>query len=129
MGTILDHGVTRVVCTRLSDEVTNYKLGYHIDIRNRKIENKVLKLNYVFKANYREKIGEIIVEGNIAYKDSLKVLKDLEKNWSEKTELHHWIYNIIFRNAVIMVMDLSRHLGLPPPMNIPELKPEKTRKT
>lgn len=123
MGSVVDHRITRVECKRMKDSIANYKLSYHFDIPKKRIEDKVLKIDYKFFIYYREDVGEIVVEGGLSYKDSPKVLKELEKKWNQNTGAQKKIYNAIYRNAVTMVMDLSRHVGLPPPTLLPEINP------
>lgn len=125
MGEIAEHIVRRVECKRNSEIESNYRLSYHIDIPKRAIEKKVLRLDYVFTLNYVEALGDITVEGTIIYKDSPKNLKNLDEKWKDALDVQHKLYNIIFRNSVVMVMDMARHVGLPPPIKIPVLNPEK----
>jgi hypothetical protein len=123
MGTIVNHRITRVECKREKEEIKNYALSYNIDIQKKKIENKVLKMDYAFTILYREGMGGITVEGSLSYKDTLKALKEADKKWSENTELQRRVYNVIFRNSIIMVMDMARHVGLPSPIPLPDLQP------
>ncbi len=121
MGEVVEHTLSRVECKRKAEDITNYGLSYNIDIPRREIKKKLLHMGYVFHLIYSEDIGEIIVEGDISYKDTQKALKDIEKNWDTNMELRNRVFNIIFRNSVVMVMDIARHVGLPPPINIPKL--------
>ena len=123
MGRFVDHNISRVECKRMSDDAADYKLSYNFDITNREIENKVLKIDYVFTIAHKEDVGQIVIEGSIGYKDGPKTLKDVNKNWEKNLDFQKRLYNLIFRNAVTMVMDISRHLGLPSPIFFPEINP------
>ncbi len=125
MGEIAEHTVNRVECKRTGEITSDYRLSYHIDIPKRTVEKKALKLDYVFSLRYVEDLGVVTVEGTIIYKDSPKNLKNLDENWKDMVDIQHRLYNIIFRNSVVMVMDMARHVGLPPPIKIPVLNPEK----
>ncbi len=126
MGKIVDHSVTRVECKRLIEDIADYQLSYQFNIKERKIEGKVLKVTYIFTLTYREGIGDAVIEGSLSYKDSPKNLKNLNKKWGEDRELERKIYNLIFRNSITMIMDLTRHLGLPPPIFLPKIEPGET---
>jgi hypothetical protein len=123
LGSFVDHDVSRVECKRLASEISDYRLSYNFDITKREIENKVLKINYVFTIEYKEEVGQIVIEGSIGYKDGPKTLKDLNKNWDKNIDFQKRLYNLIFRNGVTMMMDISRHLGLPSPIFFPEINP------
>jgi hypothetical protein len=124
MGSIENHSVKRVEVKRTVNEYTRYKLSYNFDIVNRKIEKKLLNVDYLFSVDYVENIGRIEVEGTVSYKDTAKALKDLDGNWDKDVPARKMIYNNILRNGLSMVLDLTRHLGLPPPILIPEIRPK-----
>jgi hypothetical protein len=124
MGSIVEHKIKRIDCKRLKDEITKYGLTYNFDIPKKEVIDKILKLDYIFNIYYKEGIGEVTVEGSLGYKDTLKVLKDAEQNFEKNAELQQRIYNVIFKNAITLVLDLTRHLGLPSPVFLPEIKPE-----
>jgi hypothetical protein len=123
MGRIVNHVVKSLECRRQKEEISNYKLSYNFEVQNRRIEDKILKIDYVFTISYNEEVGEIIVVGSLGYKDTSKLLKTIDGNWEQKIDVQKRIYNVIYRNALFMVMDLSRHLGLPPPVFLPEITP------
>jgi hypothetical protein len=126
MGNVVDHRIKRVECKRKKDEkITNYKLSYFFDMPRMEIESKVLKIDYVFTIFYKEDIGEVVVEGSLGYKDTPTALKEVEADWKNSTEVQTKIYNVIIRNAITLVMDLVRHVGLPPPILIPKIEVEK----
>ena len=124
MGRFTDHTVRRVECKRTVDEISDFRLSYNFNITKKEIENKVFNIEYTFTIEYKEDVGLVVVEGALSYKDTPKALKDLSKNWDENTVFQQRLFNLIFRNAVTMVMDLSRHLDLPAPIFFPEIRPD-----
>ena len=124
MGQFADHTIRRVECKRTADEISDLRLSYNFDISKKEIVNKAFNIEYIFTIEYKEDMGLVVVEGALSYNDTPKVLKDLSKNWNENTVFQRRLYNLIFRNAVTMVMDISRHLGLPAPIFYPEIQPE-----
>jgi|GEM_PF-5255809 len=124
MGRFTDHTVRRVECKRTVEEISDFRLNYNFDVSKREVVNKALNIEYTFTIEYKEGVGLVVVEGAISYTDTPKVLKDLGKKWDGNTAFQGRLYNLIFRNAVTMVMDLSRHLGLPAPIFFPEISPE-----
>jgi hypothetical protein len=124
MGSVVEHKIKRIDCKRLKDEITKYGLTYNFEVPNKEVVNKILKIDYVFNIYYKEGVGEVTVEGSLGYKDTQKVLKDAEEKFEENVELQQRIYNVIFRNAITLVLDLTRHLGLPAPVFLPEIKPD-----
>ncbi len=123
MGQFIDHTVGRVECKRMISDISDYKLSYDFNITKREVENKVLKIEYVFTINYAEEVGHIVIEGSIGYKDTAKTLKDVNKTWDKNIDFQKRLYNLILRNGVTMILDLSRHLGLPAPIFFPEIDP------
>jgi hypothetical protein len=107
----------------MANEISDYRLSYNFDITKREIENKILKISYVFTIEYKEEVGQILIEGSIGYKDGQKTLKDLNKNWEKNIDFQKRLYNLIFRNGVTLMMDVSRHLELPSPIFFPEINP------
>lgn len=122
-GRITDHRIRRVECRRDAEEIDDYRLSYHIDITKKEIVDKALRIAYAFSVTYGEGVGAVYVEGELSYKDTPKALRDVEKKWDEQRELQSRVYNVIFRNSVIMVMDMARHVGLPSPVPLPRLQP------
>ncbi len=127
MGRFTDHTVRRVECKRTVDEISDFRLSYNFNITKKEIENKVFNIEYTFTIEYKEDVGLVVVEGALSYKDTPKALKDLSKNWDENTVFQQRLFNLIFRNAVTMVMDLSRHLDLPAPIFFPEIRPDQLK--
>ena len=127
MGRFTDHTVRRVECKRSVDEISDFRLSYNFNITKKEIENKVFNIEYTFTIEYKEDVGLVVVEGALSYKDTPKALKDLSKNWDENTVFQQRLFNLIFRNAVTMVMDLSRHLDLPAPIFFPEIRPDQLK--
>ncbi len=124
MGQFDDHTIRRVECKRTVDEISDFRLSYNFDITKKEIVNKSFNIEYTFTIEYKEGVGLVVVEGALSYNDTPKVLKDLSKNWDGNTDFQRRLYNLIFRNAVTMILDLSRHLGLPAPIFFPEIQPE-----
>jgi len=124
MGRVVEHRIKRVECRREAEDFDRYTLSYHIEISSRRVEGKVLKLAYGFHAYYKDEVGEVTVEGELSYEDTAKALKDIDKSWEKNLELQQRIYNLILRSSITLVMDLTRHVGLPPPIAMPELKVE-----
>lgn len=123
------HRIDSVTCERNKDpeEIKEYTRGYDFNIEGRELKSinvgkrkmKVLRIGYSLTINYAEDIGAIRIKGSIEYEDTPKRLKEIESGWDEEADLQTMVFNSIFSTAIPLVMDISRHVGLPSPIPIP----------
>lgn len=92
-------------------------------------KNNVAKINFVFQTNYLEsnkKIGYINLEGSIIYKGKTKkIINEWKKNKKLIKETVLPVMNTILRRCLIRSMSLAEEVALPPPSNLPVMKPKK----
>lgn len=98
------------------------------DVREVKVSNlgkKALALDFEFVTKYKPKIGEARIDGEIVY--MAKKNKDILKKWKKKKKLPENIsievLNHIFRRCLVKVANLTDDLQLPPPLQMPRVKP------
>ncbi len=108
------------------EKIERYQLDYKIDYGDRKLikKEKLLEVEFTFIISYLKNIGSIKVQGKVYFSDTLKNLKEIDKNWGNDKEIQRQAINTIFKNIIAMVFDTTRHMGLPPPAMLPQFSPE-----
>ncbi len=108
------------------EKIEKYKLDYKIDYGDRKLikKKKLLEVKFTFIISYLKDIGSIKVQGKVYFSDTLKNLKEIDKNWGNDKEIQRQAINTLFKNIIAMVFDTTRHMGLPPPAVLPQFSPE-----
>lgn len=93
---------------------------------------KLLKFNFTFSTKYEKHIGEITINGNVIYLDQEKNIKQILDTWKKnKTinkELMSQILNLILTKCNIRALSLSEEIALPPPINLPIVRPKQEEK-
>ena len=82
-----------------------------------------LRVSFRFDADYEPNIALISVSGSAVYTDKPSVIDAVLKKQSQEKKLDDKVLNqalgVIQLNAHIKVLELSRHLALPPHIRIP----------
>jgi len=118
------------------EDISEFSRNYDFNIEERKLEStsignkklKVLRICYSFSINYTEDVGAIRIKGAIDYEGTEKRLKELDSNWDKEADFQTTVFNFIFANAIPLILDLSRHIGLPSPVPLPILTRDDVKK-
>lgn len=82
-----------------------------------------LVVGFTFETVYEPKIGSIMLEGELLYKDDN--VKEITEDWKKHKKLPDKvaipILNAIFRKCLLKVMNEAEDLQLPPPMRFPSV--------
>ena len=95
-------------------------------------KDKATKINFTFETTYKtdkKTIGEIQIGGNVIFRGEREKIQEMwtkEKKLPEDIALH--VMNNILRKSITRVIDLSEQLMLPPPINLPLIRPKKEKK-
>lgn len=99
------------------------------DVTTPIFKEKATRIDFIFQTTYKtdkETIGEIQIGGNVIYRGQREKIRDTwidEKKLPEDIALQ--VMNNILRRSITRVIDLSEHLMLPPPINLPTIRPKK----
>lgn len=87
---------------------------------------RCLSIDFEFLTTYKPEIAEIKIVGSVLYTDSeqKKILKDWRKNKKlpEKTDIE--IKNFLLRKCLILGINLSAEMNVPPPIAFPIVLPK-----
>lgn len=88
-----------------------------------KKKEDALEIGFEFITKYEPDVGEIKIAGNVMYigdkiKNVLSVWKK-EKNIQKEVEIE--IKNFLFRKCMILGINLSEQMNLPPPLMFPRM--------
>jgi len=95
-------------------------------------KEKATKINFTFETTYKtdkKTIGEIQICGNVIFRGQREKIQEMwtkEKKLPEDIALN--VMNNILRKSITRVIDLSEQLMLPPPINLPLIRPKKEQK-
>jgi len=99
------------------------------DVKEISIQNlgkKSLSMDFEFLTSYEPEIGKITIEGNLLFlADSNEaVLKQWKKDKSLPEDVSVQVLNHLFRKCLIKMATMADELQLPPPIQIPRVKPK-----
>lgn len=99
-----------------------------IDVRG--LDKKALSMEFEFGTKYDPDVAEIRIEGNAIFmaKDNATVLKQWDKDKSLPEEVSVEVLNHLFRRCLIKISSLADDLQLPPPIQLPMVKPKEEKK-
>ena len=89
-------------------------------------KQKALSIEYEFTTNYDPKLAEIKITGDILYlaKNNATVMKDWKKNKKLPDDVNIDILNNLFRRCLIKIAGIADDLQLPPPLQLPRVRPK-----
>jgi len=95
------------------------------------IKKKVLGLGFEFTTKYDPGIGEIKITGEVLYLSDKNAL--LLKRWKSKKVLPEnvnvEVLNHLFRQCLLKISNLADDLQLPPPIQLPRVRPKKEQES
>jgi hypothetical protein len=90
---------------------------------------EAIKFYFEFKINYEEKIGSIILTGNVLYFDEPKKIKEIISSWNKNKkvppEITTPVLNTVLFKCNIKALELSQDVNLPPHIPLPKLQTKK----
>lgn len=88
---------------------------------------KALKIDFDFLINYDPQIAQIKMSGNVMYVggDAKKILNKWKKDKSLPKDMDVEVKNFLFRKCLVLGLNLSEDLQLPPPLFFPRIVPKK----
>ena len=89
------------------------------------LNKKALEMTFEFTTDYAPGIGEIKLGGNLLYlaEKNAPILKQwkAKKQVTEKVSVE--VLNHLFRRCLLKIANIAEDLQLPPPLQIPRVKP------
>lgn len=92
-------------------------------------KEKATKVSFTFQTTYKtdkKTIGEIEISGNLLLRGDREKIRE---KWKEEKKLPDEIalnvMNNILRKSITRAIELSENLMLPPPINLPLIRPKK----
>lgn len=87
---------------------------------------KALSISFDFTTTYSPGIGEIKMTGELLYlaDDNKKILAEWKKNKKIPDNVSLEVLNHLFRRCLIKITGLADDLQLPPPIQLPIVKPK-----
>ena len=90
------------------------------------LKKKVLGLGFEFLTKYDPGVGEIKIKGEVLYMSDKNA--QVLKKWKDKKvlpdDMNIEILNNLFRQCLLKVSNLADDLQLPPPIQLPKVKPK-----
>jgi len=89
------------------------------------LDKKALSLGFEFVTEYGPDLAEIRIEGNLLFLagDNAPVLKQWKKDKTIPEDVSVPVLNHLFRRCLIKIAGLADELQLPPPLQLPIVKP------
>ena len=92
---------------------------------------KVSKIDFEFRTQYthsKKVVGYITFTGSVLYKGNIE---NIHTSWKDERKLPDdvamVVMNNILRKCISRAIDISEQIMLPPPINLPSVKPKKTQ--
>lgn len=97
------------------------------DLSLGKTKQNGLRFKFEFTSKYNPDLAEIKINGDVMYlEDAVKVKKILDE-WKKDKKIDKEILTPVLNSALtkcnIQALILSKEVNLPPPLNLPKLKP------
>lgn len=85
-----------------------------------------LKFTFEFTSDYKPKVGEIVLEGNIVYMDEEKKVREILSSWKKEKKIPPDIMKSLLNNVLsrcnIQALIISQYASLPPPIPLPKVE-------
>jgi hypothetical protein len=95
------------------------------EITVQNLNKKALSMSFEFTTHYSPGMGEIKLEGNLLFLASRTpaILKKWNKDKSLPEDVSVAVLNHLFRRCLIKISAIADDLQLPPPVQLPVVKP------
>ena len=93
------------------------------------INKKAIDMQFEFRTSYAPNIGEIVVGGSLLYlaEKNLPILKQWKSKKTIPENVSLEVLNHLFRHCLLKIANLADDLQLPPPLQLPTVKPAKDK--
>lgn len=122
--------ISRVEAKRLKDgEISG--LGINIALDDVSVKNGEVVIKYTYTADYQDKVGELVVQGELVAREEARLLKEIEERWKKEKKLPD-----VFAEAVLNNVNYAcaangtlvvRAVNLSPPMIPPRIEVAKPK--
>lgn len=102
------------------------------DVRERSMDipgmvgkkDPVVGIDFEFQTEYKPEVGSIKIAGEVIYTglDNKKILKEWEKNKKLPIEVEVEVKNFLLKKCLLLGIDISEEMQLPPPIAIPMIR-------
>ena len=138
--TVLGHSITSLNASRKSSVAKKMDINSTpkiVSVNEKSMDipgltgNKqpVLGINFEFDTEYKPDIGSIKIAGEIVYTgaDNKKILKEWEKSKKLPQDVDIEVKNFLLRKCLLLGVNISQEMQLPPPLVIPFMRPKKDK--
>ena len=136
--TVLGHNITKLNAERkalASKKIDINSTPTVTDVKEKSIDvsgltgdkRTVLGINFEFQTDYKPSIGKIAIAGEVIYTgdDNKKIVAEWKKNKKLPAVVDIEIKNFLLRKCLLIGVNVSQEMQLPPPLVIPIIKPKK----
>ena len=115
----------------ISDRLDINSIPKIISVEEREIDlagkQSSVIIGFEFESDYKPDVGNIKIVGEMIYatKDGKDIMKDWKKNKRLPENVDMEVKNFLFRKCLILGINLSDELQLPPPIVFPLVMPKK----
>lgn len=90
----------------------------------------MLEIEFEFQTDYKPDVGMIKIAGEIIYtgQDNKKALKEWDKNKRLPREVDIEVKNFLLRKCLLLEVNISQEMQLPPPIVIPMIREKEDKK-
>lgn len=88
-------------------------------------KNSVVGIEFEFLTEYKPEVGSIKIAGELVYTgaDNKRVVKEWEKSKKLPADVDVEVKNFLLRKCLLLGVDISEEMQLPPPIAIPFIRP------
>lgn len=135
---VIGHSITSIEANRKSLVVKKIEINSTpkvVGVKEKAVDiqglssgkQSVLSISFEFQTDYKPGIGMIKISGEVVYtsSDNKKVVKEWEKNKKLPQDVDVEIKNFLLRKCLLMGVNISQEMQLPPPLVIPYMKAKK----
>lgn len=122
---IISIRITEIDAKRNKFDVSIPGFEVLFNVEDVKVENDLVKVKYVYTANYRDDIGYISLKGELVAKEDAETIKKISDNLKEKrlpTDYMEKLVNTINYFGTTNATLVATALGVVPPIKTPTLR-------
>ena len=137
---VLGHSITSLNANRkgfVAQKMDINSTPKIVDVKEKSIEvpgfggkgekQSVIGINFEFETDYKPDIGSIKIAGELVYSgtDNKKIIKEWEKSKRLPQDVDTEVKNFLLRKCLLLGVNISQEMQLPPPLVIPFIRPKK----